>query len=360
LNIIKSKDGSFSLEQLDAQPINSIDNEIRVFIVARNERTRLPYLLSYYRGKGINKFFMIDDRSDDGTREYMLSQPDCHVFHPSNSFKEARAGVNWQNLLLDIYGTGYWTIVIDADELLVYPQCEKVSLPDFCRFLDSEGSTSFFAFMLDMYPDGDLTKGECIAEKPFTEICPLFDKDYKFREISTRTSAIEELPRVRVVGGPRIRKFYPWQFRTDFASRALATVIIKIAEKMKFWKGDKPHYAPALIKVPLVKWQQGCKRLSNHVVTNPPGGKISSVTGVLLHFKFFADFHAKAKKEVARNQHFGGSQEYRRYLKYIARYPNFTFKYSGSREYKDSNSLLKERLIITNAEYDAWIQNISG
>ncbi|TPV98282.1 MAG: hypothetical protein USCAAHI_02280 [Beijerinckiaceae bacterium] len=156
------------------------------------------------------------------SREFLLAQEDCHVFQPSNSFKDARAGVHWQNLLLDEYGTGYWTLVVDADELLVYPDCEKIKLPEFCKVLESEGRTSFFAFLLDMYPGKDFSQATCEPGKPFHEICPYFDKDYVFRKLGANNREVDELPPVRVIGGPRVRKFYPWQKRTDFFSKALA------------------------------------------------------------------------------------------------------------------------------------------
>ncbi len=354
---VNSQTKGFSLTQIDTKDISGAGDGIRCFIVERNEVTRLPYLLQYYRDLGVSSFFVVDDKSSDGSREFLIGQPDCYVFDPSNSFREARAGVDWQNILLDEFGTGYWTIVADADELLVYPRCEEVRLPEFCAFLDSEGSTSFFAYMLDMYPEGHLGSGVCVPGKPFYEICPYFDSDYNFRKKGTFSSAIEELPRVRVAGGPRQRKFYPFQKRTDFMNRLIIGIIIKGAEKLKFWKGDKPHYMPALIKMPLVKWGAGCKRLSNHVIVNPLG-HVSSITGVLLHFKFFADFHQKVLSEIERGEHFQGSMEYKRYMRYASKNPNFTFMYEGSRRYNGSPSLLEENLIRTSDKYEAYVASL--
>ena len=44
--------------------------------VVRNEMYFLPAFLAHYRGLGVGHFLMLDDRSDDGTRAFLASQPD--------------------------------------------------------------------------------------------------------------------------------------------------------------------------------------------------------------------------------------------------------------------------------------------
>lgn len=360
MDIIHSSDRAFALEKQDGKPVIENRDEVRLFLAVRNEANKLPYWFSYYRNLGIGRFFVVDDGSDDGSREFLINQEDCHVFHPTNSFQDARCGVQWHNLLLDTYGTGHWCLVVDADELLVYPDCEKITLPCFCKFLDNEGSAAFFAFLLDMYPSTDLSEAICVPGKPFHDICPFFDTDYVFRGPGETNNEAEELPPITVIGGPRVRKFYPWQRRTDFFSKALLSFSVRLADKLHFWCGDRPHYAPALIKVPLVKWQTGCKRLSNHVIVKPKRGKLSTVTGALLHFKFFADFHDKAKRAVATGQHFRGSQEYVRYLAHVSKHPNLSFMYSGSRRYTDSRGLLGTGIIKTNVDLESYVRPVNG
>lgn len=353
MEIIRSSDETFALEKQDHKSIAENTDEVRLFLVVCNEITKLPYFFAYYRNLGVGRFFVVDDRSDDGSREFLLDQADCHLFHPTNSYQDSKYGAHWQDLLSDTYGTGSWCLAVDADELLVYPDCEKIALPSFCEYLDSEGSAAFFAFLLDMYPNTDLSEAICVPGTPFHDICPFFDTDYAF--IGSGTSdGIDELPPIRVIGGPRMRKFYPRQRRTGFFSKALLTFSVRLANRLHFWRGDKPHYAPALMKVPLVKWQSGCKRLSSHVIAKPKQGALSSVTGALLHFKFFADFHAKAKSAVASGQHYNGSQEYARYLAHVSRDPGLSFMYSGSRRYVNSESLLRAGIIKANAGFASY------
>jgi hypothetical protein len=359
MEMIHSSDNTFALEKQDGKPVIKKTDEVRLFLVVRNEIAKLPYFFSYYRNLGVGRFFVMDDGSDDGSREFLLNQEDCHVFHPTNSYQDSQCGARWHNLLSDTYGTGYWCLAADADELLVYPDCEEIALPSFCKFLDSEGSAAFFAFLLDMYPETDLSEAICVPGTPFHDICPFFDMDYVFMEPGA-SNEVDVLPPIRVIGGPRMRKFYPWQRRTDFFSKALLAFSIRLADKIHFWRGDKPHYAPALVKVPLVKWQVGCKRLTSHVIVKPKQGTLSTMRGALLHFKFFADFHNKAKSAVATGQHYRGSQEYARYFAHVSRDPNLSFMYSGSHRYANSNSVLRAGLIRTNVGFESYVRTVNG
>lgn len=111
-----------SLERLDGRPVPDGRGECRVFMVCCNEAERLPYTLDYHRTLGVARFLVMDNGSDDGSLEFLLQQPDCHVFRTDNSFAGSRYGVAWVNALLDMHGREGWNLVLDADELFVFPQ----------------------------------------------------------------------------------------------------------------------------------------------------------------------------------------------------------------------------------------------
>lgn len=357
METLLSANADFTMTKLDNRAAGDNKDEIRVILIAHNEITRLPFLLDYYRKLGVDRFFVVDDKSTDGTREYLLTQPDCHVFDPSNTYRESQTGRHWRALLLNTYGADHWTLVLDADELLVYPHCEHVNLKQLCNYLDSVKARVFFAFMLDLYAS-DPNKAVCEPGKPFYDICPYFDRDYKFRTIGPRNPEYNHLPRLRVTGGPRVRLFYPFQKYNDVVSRALQRFVIRMADKMTFWRGDKPHYAPALIKVPLIKWRPGYDRLTSHTVTGPRQDEMAQVRGALLHFKFFTDFHEKSMKHVANGQYLHGSQEYQRYVQHMAKDPNRSFMYEGSVRYENSDSVLKAGLIESTADFDSFAESL--
>ncbi len=357
METLRTTTADLTLTKLDSRPVAEDKNEIRVILVAYNEITRLPFLLDYYRKLGVDRFFIVDDKSNDGTRDYLLAQPDCHVFDPSNSYRESQTGRHWRSLLLNTYGADHWTLILDADELLVYPHCEGVGLKQLCRYLDSVRARALFAFMIDFYAR-EPNKAVCEPGKPFYEICPYFDRDYKFRTIGPYNPEYNHLPRIRVTGGPRVRLFYPFQKYNDLFSRALQRLIIKMSDKMTFWRGDKPHYAPALIKVPLVKWQPGYDLLTSHTVAGPKQDEMAQMRGALLHFKFFSDFHEKSKKHVANGKYLHGSQEYQRYVMHMAKNPERSFMYEGSLRYENSDSLRKAGLIESTPAFDSLAESL--
>ena len=127
-----------------------------LFSTIRNERVRLAYFLNYYRKLGVDHFFFVDNNSTDGSREYLLEQPDVSVWVSTRSYKRARFGVDWQNWLLRKYGHGHWTLTVDPDEFFVYPFCDTRPLSALTDWLDASSIRSFGAMLLDMYPKGRL------------------------------------------------------------------------------------------------------------------------------------------------------------------------------------------------------------
>jgi hypothetical protein len=176
--------------------------EIPAFACVRDESLRLPHLLDYYRGLGVTRFIVVDNDSSDGTTALLLSQPDVEVFHAAASYAGSHYGVHWLNGLLGQFGCGHWVLVVDADELLVYPDCETVSLPRFASRLEASGADGLLTFLLDMYPDGPIQEARYDPGTPFLAASPYFDVDsYTFGSEGPRARLPER-------GGPRRRLFW--------------------------------------------------------------------------------------------------------------------------------------------------------
>ena len=63
---------------------------IIVLSTVRNERVRLPFFLRYYRKLGVDHFLIVDNGSDDGSREYLAEQPDVSLWATGAGYKQAR------------------------------------------------------------------------------------------------------------------------------------------------------------------------------------------------------------------------------------------------------------------------------
>jgi hypothetical protein len=273
--------------KLISDRINTVRPDgILLFATMRNERLRLPYFLDYYRRLGVDHFLIIDNASDDGTCEYLARQTDVSMWHTARSYKASRFGVDWQNWLLRRHGHGHWVLSVDIDEFFVYPFCDSRPVRALTDWLDAYGIWSFSSMMLDMYPKGEVgAQTYTEGQNPFEIACGFDSGNYMI----SRNSIYRNL---WIQGGPRARAFF----------------------------ADSPEDAPALNKIPLVKWHRSYVYVhSTHMllprslnrVYDTAGGEMAS--GCLLHAKFLSTFPAKVSEEIDRGEHFARGREYRAY-----------------------------------------------
>ena len=69
-------------------------DEIRLFARCRNERLRLPAFFQHYRAMGVDRFYIVDNESSDGTIDFLAEQPDVRLFGTPNRFSEAGGGTS--------------------------------------------------------------------------------------------------------------------------------------------------------------------------------------------------------------------------------------------------------------------------
>ena len=274
---------------------------ILAFTTLRNERIRLPYFLEYYRDLGVDHFLFVDNDSDDGSREYLAEQEDCSVWTTRASYLKSRFGVDWINWLLLRYAHDHWTLTVDPDEFFVYPFCDTRPLNALTDWLDASEIRSFSAMLLDMYPKGPITAEPYREGQDPLEIASWFDAGNYTISRNWRNGNLW------IQGGPRMRVFFE----------------------------DDPWKAPALNKVPLVRWHRRYAFQSSthsllprgmNLVFDEWGGEKAS--GVLLHTKFLDTFTAKAAEELTRGQHYGDSQEYIAYHQRLKDEPELWCKWS--------------------------------
>ena len=275
--------------------------DILLFSTQRNEKVRLPYFIEYYRRLGVNHFFFVDNDSSDGSYEFLADQPDVSLWHTPNSYKKARYGVDWLNWLQRKYAHGHWTLTVDPDEFFVYPFCDTRPLRALTDWLDASSIKSFSAMILDMYPKGALD------DQPYAEGQNPMDIACWFDSGNYTMKKNKRYGNLWIQGGPRSRVFFP----------------------------DKPALAPALNKIPLVKWDSRYVYVSSTHMLLPRGLNLvydewggEKASGILLHAKFIDTFTQKAREELDRKQHYSASVEYRAYAEQLTQNPELWCKWS--------------------------------
>ncbi|WP_170564122.1 glycosyltransferase family 2 protein [Ruegeria atlantica] len=268
--------------------------DVLAFTTVRNEIARLPWFLHHYRTLGVDHFLIVDNDSDDGSVPFLQEQADVSLWQTQDSYRTSRYGLDWLTWLQLRYGHNHWTLMVDADELLVYPDHDTHPLHDLTKWLDDQGRAAFGALMLDLYPKGPLGEQNYEPETDPTDVLGWFDAaPYRARRQSP-------LGNLWVQGGARERMFF----------------------------ADNPRRSPTLNKIPLVRWSRryayvnSChSALPRHLnaVYEGPGGTAPS--GVLLHTKFLPEVVEKSKIEKRRRQHFHDPEQFAGYYDGIMERP---------------------------------------
>jgi hypothetical protein len=237
------------LKRIDSRPIPDGREEIRAFMVVWNESVRLESMLKHYRQLGVNRFFMVDAGSTDGTLDLLARAPDAHVFSAAGD-----DGIGWINSLLDMYGSGHWTLTAEPGELFVYPHYEELELPLFCKYLNYVGSQAVPCVSIDMYAASPICDAVHSPGAPLLDTCPYFDAA-PYDMVRTQDS-----PYFKIHGGVRARAF-----------------------------GQAGAKSPAVLsRVPLVRWRAGMRYLGGTANITPI--TLANILGAILRFEFLNDF----------------------------------------------------------------------
>lgn len=270
-------------------------HDILAVVVLRNEITRLPFFLDYYRRLGVAQFLVVDNDSNDGSAEYLAAQTDVSLWHTAHSYHGSRFGLDWLTWLQIKYSHGHWCLMVDADELLIYSDDEKYDLRKLTTWLDSQGRAGFGALMLDLYPQGPLDQCAYVSGQDPRDVMPWFDP------CPYRVERQRPMGNLWVQGGVRDRMFYR----------------------------DTPERSPTLNKIPLMKWDRRYSYVNSahsilprrlNYLYDGPNGRTPS--GVLLHTKFLPEIVSKSAIEKQRKQHFHTPGDFDHYYDMLSAAPN--------------------------------------
>lgn len=302
---------AFDLKKRKVQTGAIRPNDILLFATLRNEAPRLPYFLEYYRALGVDHFLIVDNASDDGSADLLAEADDVSLWSTDKSYRQANFGVHWLNALMHRYADKHWCVVVDPDEFLIYPHCDTRDLRMLTEHLDSIGRISMGTILLDLYGETPVSETICATGEDPVAAAPWFDPANYFMRRNDRYRNLW------IQGGPRLRAFF----------------------------ADRPMHAPALNKIPLVKWTTGTVYVSSthallprryNLTYDHEGGE--KLTGALLHTKFLSTMSEKVAEEVRRAEHFAGGREYKAYSDQIDLGLNLWTRHSA--EYEDWRQLV--------------------
>ncbi|MCL2845037.1 MAG: glycosyltransferase family 2 protein [Chitinivibrionia bacterium] len=281
------------------------ENDPILLCAVKDDLEKIKLQVEHHRKIGVKHFAYIDNMSKDGTFEWLKEQADVSLFVVNETFN-ATVKDAWRRQVADFLGYNRWYLVLDSDELFMYPSIETKNINSYIDFLESCKINSVLSPMIDMYPKGNLTEKVNSINEILNTYC-YFDTDtyYLAKYFSSQW----------VNGGPRKRVF---------------------------------SNSPQLAKYSLIKLS---KEMLIGIHQNYPykyNFETKGAAAFLLHYKFFYDDIAKYKERAMLGVMNSGGLEYNQYLDALNKNPCTSFYYENSQKLNSSFDLMKINIIDKN------------
>ena len=303
--------------------------------ILRNEMYFLPEFLSHYRKLGVERFVFLNDRSDDGSFEYICKQPDTVVVESSRAYGDSveippqlsesirnlRIMDLWRSMLHERFAQDRWALQVDLDEFVRLP--EGMAFQDLLAQLDKQDVRAVWGVMIDVYPKNIASLAE---PKNAVRIDPsatwYFDGEMHVRlRNNKKPKTVYPGTRSRLYHMLGVDNLYPRRKKPGW---------LKHKWFGKLLLGDRfPKYVQ-LLKPTLLKWRDDSFFGSSHQ-TN-----LTSSNDYLLpiqHFRFTGSLYRRIEMALHEKSYHGESFDYRRLsaLLQIMEEKNSSFLYPNSR-----------------------------
>jgi len=280
--------------------INRNNNGPTLICVLKNELQYVISQLEYHRKIGVKHFIYIDNLSNDGTFEFLLKQDDVSLFTVEEKYNGSIKNA-WIGQVIDFFGYDKWYLILDADELFIYPGIETKNIHSYINFLEEKGMKSPFLLMVDMYADNKPLNQSIRGHDFFKKYC-YFDIDSYKKEL--------QLARQRITGGPRYRLYGYNNTRSKHSLIKISANIIAGTHE------NHPYFL---------------------------NFETEGVIGFLLHYKFIF-YDEKIRNTESKEDYNVNNSIYNDYKNYFNNY-NSTFFYNGTQKLISSYDLLKINLL---------------
>jgi hypothetical protein len=318
-------------------------------VLVHNEVNILADFMAHYRRMGPVQFLVIEDGSDDGSRGFLEAQPDVSIFTPKPGSTYEQHKRAWRSETLDLFGTGRWCLVPDADEHLVWRGAETRPFERLIGDLEAEGAEGLAATMVDMYADRPIADhvgggGRLLHDFPLFDD-PLLDPlAYRLQLSKPGFHRKFGTPDMIATGGMRDRVFFAPSASHNMLGRVLLRNSIRksrtprgrvyfrervIATLTQPRRGTPPLN---LTKLPLLRWPRGAKFNggTHHLSRRLP---LSCEHGVLMHFAITRGMDG-IRYIAERGQHAKQGTYYRA----MSDLGHVNPVYHGTSRYRDSES----------------------
>ena len=268
----------------------------------RNEIYFLPAFLEHYRKLGVERFILLDDRSEDGTRDYLATQPDVMIlgsewrfgdtFFPTTgplAGRRRRMVHIWRTLMMQKFCIGRWALCLDADEFISLPTGWRFQ--DLIAKLPREGAHAITGVMLDTYPENI---SELHVDNSFNPMGNWYVDGYRhvsprFYKTGFRT----------LYPGARARLLHDLGLVKETRLRMLKRIVLRRSRYPKF---------NSIVKTVLMKWKFDSAFLDSHRTTLQVN---QQALLPILHFKFTPDLYRRSYSALTEEQYSNASSEYR-------------------------------------------------
>lgn len=296
-------------------------NDVIVLCTVRNGEYYIRDFINYYFTIGVKHIVFIDNNSTDNTSKIALEHENVSVYFSKLPFKVFRHF--FKRYLLNKYGAGKWSLVLDIDEYFDFPLSEYLSLKEFIAYLNQENYDAVVTPMLDMFPDEELSKNDIPV------VCD-FRSKHIFYELHSVKKENYLFPK-NIISNPLIKKY--------MNGVRLANFNLDRVTLMK----------QALIFNGGIKNSIKC-----HTVEN---SKLADISCVLFHYKFYGDFYQLFKDAAEKEYYSDNSKQYKHYLSKFENQLKVSLFGRGSIKYDGTSSLIRQEFIVVTRKYLNWVAN---
>lgn len=286
---------------------------LTLFSTMKNEMGFLPAWLAHHREIGFQQFLIWDDASDDGSFEYLCSQPDVVVMRsdlrfgqllryrdPEGLVREERAGTYFKIALPHLFLDGAYVGYVDADEFLLLPPGVD-SVSEVVARLERDGAASAVASVVEFFP----ASADALTGALPQSLAGLLAA-YPYFQAEKLVDLVPGEVRPKLCGQSKTARLYAqYGITPPLVRRGWHRLWMPASVKRAQRAQTSPRH-----KTPLIRRGGGSYQVGSHNGSLPPS---SEVLLTVAHFVFTAQSAEKIARAIRTGAHAHGGRKYHGY-----------------------------------------------